>query len=76
MLKREYLGFALLGYFLAVIFDAVALALGFSFSVLALALAALAIVLIIMSIKKLADIKETKAMAVQQTPQQGAEDGI
>ncbi|RMX35290.1 PTS sugar transporter subunit IIC [Mycoplasmopsis fermentans] len=63
MLKKEYIGFALLGYFLALVFEVISKITGQAFSVLALALTAMAFVLIIISIKKLAGIKEAAGVA-------------
>lgn len=87
MLKKEYLGFVFVGYFLAIVFDLVNRYTGTSFSVLALAITAFGIVLIIVSIGKLSGISDkikqlemqrahAPAPAVGATQQGGEEDGI
>lgn len=54
MIKKEYLGFAFLGYFLAIVFDVIAITTKTNFSVLGLAITAVAFVLIVIYIAKLA----------------------
>lgn len=63
MLKKEYLGFALLGYFLTLVFEAIAVATKTQFSILGLAIAVSAFVLIIMSLTKILDLDKLKAQA-------------
>lgn len=67
MLKKEYFGFVFLGYFLTVVFDAIARITNTSFSVIGLTIAAISIILIILNIKKLANIKEAIPISVNQT---------
>lgn len=81
MLKREYLGFVFIGYFLAIVFDAIAKVTQTSFSVLGLAITAVGLVLIILSIAKLAGfdqkLKTSVAPAgVAANVQVGEQDGI
>lgn len=54
MLKREYLGFVFLGYFLTLVFQAIATSTNTRFSVLGLAITVVGFVLIILAIAKLA----------------------
>lgn len=63
MLKKEYMGFALLGYFLALVFNAISVATGTNFSVLGLAIAITAFVLIIISIPKLVGLDKLQPQA-------------
>ncbi|ADE19370.1 PTS sugar transporter subunit IIC [Mycoplasma crocodyli] len=58
MIKKEYIGFVFIGYFLTLVFEIIATVTKTSFSVLGLAITAFGFVMIIVSIAKLAGFDE------------------
>ncbi|WP_027119565.1 PTS sugar transporter subunit IIC [[Mycoplasma] testudinis] len=79
MMKREYIGFALLGYFLELVFEAIATGTGASISVFALAVTALGVALIILAVPKLANLTAANGPSnanVSVASSKGEDDGI
>ncbi|EFF41517.1 conserved domain protein [Mycoplasmopsis alligatoris A21JP2] len=82
MIKKEYLGFVFIGYFLTLVFQAIATVTKTSFSVLGLAITAFGLVMIIISIAKLAGFDNKLKAPIMQMPMHnqnqagGQDDGI